>query len=436
MLGFKSDKSSKGKKEINLFKDYPRFYTNIFGQIKKATDDFFQNYFELKFIGLSSEDNILFYGDEYFVNKIPVNKQSTIEVRISSDTAAAFLDNALGSSEKKFYLNKLTDIEAMLIKAYTMHLYNSILPNINKAEQNKKIINNSPTYNFTFYIHSGSEHIGKLIITIPEYLIQGTEEAEQKDNYTISDFQKAIVEVNLAVGMAKITLEEIKALEKGDIIVLDESDINKMAVLINGKKIKFKINPNPSLIISIDNNRGDEMEEETDVKSQNMWDSILVDIVAEFNNVKLTLGELKQISEGLVIDVGSVYDNKVKLRVENQVVAAGELVILNDRYGVRINEVLKSKEGAKAETQKPPQAPDSNSERDTAPAQTVPSVKPAAKPSAKPAPNAKPAAKVPAGTPQPKTPAAKSAVQAKKPAAKAAQEKEGNEDFDYSDFEI
>ena len=58
----------------------------------------------------------------------------------------------------------------------------------------------------------------------------------------------------------------------------------------------------------------------------------------------MTLGELKQISEGLVIDVGSVYENKIKLRVENQIVATGELVILNDRYGVRIEEVKKSKE--------------------------------------------------------------------------------------------
>ena len=83
--------------------------------------------------------------------------------------------------------------------------------------------------------------------------------------------------------------------------------------------------------------------EETSTKSQNMWDSILVDVVAEFDNVKLTLGELKQISEGLVIDVGSVYNNKIKLRVENQVVAIGELVILNDRYGVRVETIKKHK---------------------------------------------------------------------------------------------
>ena len=183
-------------------------------------------------------------------------------------------------------------------------------------------------------------------------------------------------------------------IEDGDIIVLENSDISTMSVLWEENEYNFKINPNPSLIISVDNSGGNEMEEDTKVKSSNMWDSILVDIVAEFDNVKLTLGELKQISEGLVIDVGSVYDNKIKLRVENQVVATGELVILNDRYGVRIDSVKKSKETAK------------------------PADKPSAKPTAE------------------KT-AAPAQKKAAKPAAKGEGSKEGgDENFDYSDFEI
>lgn len=413
MLGFKSDKNSKKMSEINLFKDYPRFYEAIYKNIKKATVEFFQRDFELNFMGLSLKDNILLYGDEYFVNKLPVTNKSTIEVRLSAGLVEEFLNCAIGQSEEKFGINTLTDIEAMLIKAYTVHLYKSIEPHINKAETNKKNIKNAINYNLTFYVHVKNEHIGKIIFTVPDYLLSGIKEIPLKTNFGIGDFAKAVVDVDLAVGAAKISLEEIKALENGDIIVLDESDINKMSVLIDGKAIKFKINPNPSLIISIDNSGGDEMEEETSVKSQNMWDSILVDIVAEFNNVKLTLGELKQISEGLVIDIGSVYDNKIKLRVENQVVATGELVILNDRYGVRINEVTKAKEAPKPQASKA-----------AAPAAAP---KPAAAP-AKPA--AAPAQKAPAaGRPAQKKPAAA-------PAQKPANAKEGDEKFDYSDFEI
>ena len=60
---------------------------------------------------------------------------------------------------------------------------------------------------------------------------------------------------------------------------------------------------------------------------------------AEFDKVKVTLGELKSIEEGLIVDLCSVYDNKVSLKVGGKVVAAGELVIINDRFGVRIEKV-------------------------------------------------------------------------------------------------
>lgn len=85
-----------------------------------------------------------------------------------------------------------------------------------------------------------------------------------------------------------------------------------------------------------------------DNANTNLWDSIQVDMSAEFDKVKLTLGELKSIEEGLIVDLCSVYDNKVSLKVGGKTVAAGELVIINDRFGVRIENVS-SKEEASGE---------------------------------------------------------------------------------------
>ena len=76
-----------------------------------------------------------------------------------------------------------------------------------------------------------------------------------------------------------------------------------------------------------------------DTTNTNLWDSIQVDMSAEFDKVKVTLGELKSIEEGLIVDLCSVYDNKVSLKVGGKTVAAGELVIINDRFGVRIENV-------------------------------------------------------------------------------------------------
>ncbi len=387
-------KKSKQIEKNALFKEYNWFYSNVYEKVQKAVDEFFQKDYSLRFMGISIDDNIFFYGDEYFVNKVPVIKGAGVSVRISSTLVSSLLDNTLGVNNKPFHLKNLTDIEARLIKSFTVFVYKGINDYLNKNEVNQKVISTSKDYSFTFFVQDKNKHKGKIILSVPEFMLPEIEIENRAESFGIADFKNSYAELKLSVGSTKLALNDIKEIEDGDIILLENSNINVMSVLWEENKINFRINPNPSLIISVDNNGGNEMEEETSVKSPNMWDSILVDVVAEFDNVKLTLGELKQISEGLVIDVGSVYENKIKLRVENQVVATGELVILNDRYGVRIDNVKKTKETPQKVTEPKKVAP--------APAKAV-------------APTAKKAT-------------AKPVADAKAP--------EGDENFDYSDFEI
>ena len=69
-------------------------------------------------------------------------------------------------------------------------------------------------------------------------------------------------------------------------------------------------------------------------------EALLRGVNALADTVKITLGELKNIEQGLVVDLTSIYDNKVTLSVEDKPIARGELVIVNDRYGVKIDEVI------------------------------------------------------------------------------------------------
>ena len=71
----------------------------------------------------------------------------------------------------------------------------------------------------------------------------------------------------------------------------------------------------------------------------NLWYSIEVDMIGEFDAVKISLGDLKKIEQGMVVDLTSIYENMVTLYVEDKFIARGELVIINDRYGVKIKEV-------------------------------------------------------------------------------------------------
>ena len=72
-------------------------------------------------------------------------------------------------------------------------------------------------------------------------------------------------------------------------------------------------------------------------------DDILVIPSIEISSEKghiLGFGCEEKIEEGLVVDLTSIYDNKVTLSVEDKPIARGELVIVNDRYGVKIEEVI------------------------------------------------------------------------------------------------
>ena len=155
--------------------------------------------------------------------------------------------------------------------------------------------------------------------------------------------------------------------------------------------------------------------------SKNLWDDIQIEINAEFEKVKMTIGELKQISQGQVVDLGSIFDNEISLFVEDRKVAKGELIIINDRYAVRLNEVLSNA------TQAPPLAQtQTQAKPQTQPQQAKPQGAPAQKPQG--VPPQRPQGTVPPQRPQGVPPQAKPQAQVK------AQTNE-NEDFDYSDFE-
>lgn len=334
--------TKKKKQEDILFEEFNWIENNLCKEINDATNIFFEKNINFRLVGLSNGENLLFYGDEYFVNNIQITPTTNFKIKLSGNVVGFLLDVSLGVESNRFDLQSLTDIEANLIKSFTTFLYKRLEEKFTKTEPDTKAIRNSKEYSITIFVQDKGLHKGKIIINIPDYILGEIPKIEKKENYSIGDFKSTFALVKVGVGTSKITLKDIRHLEEGDVIVLENSNINTMEVNWEGQPIKFRINPNPELILGINNDGGNEMAEEINTPPHSMWDSILVDIVAEFDNVKLTLGELKQISEGLVIDVGSVYDNKIKLRVENQVVASGELVIINDRYGVRIDEVAKS----------------------------------------------------------------------------------------------
>ena len=205
-----------------------------------------------------------------------------------------------------------------------------------------------------------SENAAKFIISVPKDILCPKEIEHTKVHFNDEDFANCPVEVNLRIGSTVFPLVDIKKLDIGDIVVFENSNSSEMTLICDNIEQKFSVRPNENIIEPYDMSGGNDM----DNSNTNLWDSIQVDMTAEFEKVKVTLGELKNIEEGLIVDLCSVYDNKIALKVGGKTVADGELVIINDRFGVRIQGVNDSKgtESPQEEMSEPTENPAENGE--------------------------------------------------------------------------
>lgn len=335
-----------------LYKQYNWFYQTIFHSMQVASDEFFSDYFSLDLVSISKNVNILFQGDDYFVTKIRVDRQHDVFFRNASEAIKIILDKTLGEN-KDFSLTSISELEAKIISSFNDYLYSSIskflIPAHTLSSSSKKR-KNFDIIHLTFFIKDKGANTGaKIILSIPEILLAPANLEANHITFDATDFKTSKIEVNINAGTTKFPLKDIKSLEKEDIVVFEDSKINSMKLIYKDYKKEFKINQNLGLITSNNNDNGGNNMDENSL-SQNLWDNIQVEMSAEFEKVKVTLGELKNIEQGLVVDISSVYDNRISLRVENKTIAKGELVIINDRYGVRIDEVFSSKQAGEQTT--------------------------------------------------------------------------------------
>lgn len=342
-----------------LYGQYNWFYQSFLPSVQTASNEFFTELFSFKLISLSKNLNILFQGDDYFVTKIRIDKQHDIFFRCSSDAVKIILDNVLGKNAK-FNISKITELEAKIISSFNDYIYNNISKFLLSPPPTTQKRKNFDTIHLTFFIRDKkSDNGAKLIVSLPQVLLSPQIIKATDEKFNVSSFKTSKLDVKIKVGKTKFSLKELKNLEKEDIVIFEESNIHTMKLTYQDYEKSFKITPNPGLVTPMTNsnngdNGGHNMDENS--LSQSLWDNIQVEMEAEFDKVKISLGELKNIEQGLVVDISSVYNNKIFLKVENKIIAEGELIIINDRYGVKIDEVFASeKNQAEQITQAPNQ---------------------------------------------------------------------------------
>ena len=309
--------------------------------IESAVGEFWDFDVECRLFGVFDNGVNIFKGEEFFVTKVPSpsllseDAKDYILVKLSKELCKTCLEKALGKNDfSNFQFDRLTELEFKVLSQFNAAIGKGIYGLAGEDDYSLS----EECYELLFYLRTNDETLGKIVLSIPCGLLNPQESEIKEFEFDVNSFANTATTVSITVGKSKTFLSELRGLEKDDVVVLEDSRLNKMTLHINGETTEIKVNPDPSLIF---NTNGNEEQIMNGKLSKDMWDTIQVEIGAEFEKIKISLGELRQISEGLVVDIGSVYKNKISLKVENKTIANGELVIINDRYGIRIDEVFK-----------------------------------------------------------------------------------------------
>ena len=330
-----------------LYKQFAWFDSVFTPVVENCSSEFFFDGFDYKLASISTNMNVLSQNDTFFVTKVKINSKNDVYIRISQDAINVILDKVLGKNNRRFDLTEVTELEARIITAFNDFLYESLAPNFT-IEPHRRY---NEILHLTYFVKSEvSDSAAKFIISVPKDILSPQEIQRTEPRFEDRDFASSLVDVKLILGSTTFPVADIKRLDVGDIVVFENSNSSEMTLVCNNIVQKFQVKPNIKIIEPYDASGGGGMEDNTNT---NLWDSIQVDMSAEFDKVKITLGELKSIEEGLIVDLCSVYDNKISLKVGGKSVASGELVIINDRFGVRIEKVNDSSSESSNKPEKP-----------------------------------------------------------------------------------
>lgn len=344
----------------NLINQYNWFNSVFSTSLKSTSDEFFEYGFSFKLMSMSLNINAMFQDDSYFVTKINIDAEREVFIRCSEKAIDMILEKVLEplESREKFNLNMMTELEAKIITSFNDMFYNTFADKFMRPKGSLKF-RTFDILHLTFLMKpeddDKNENVAKIIVSMPYQFIHPEESQPQNEVFSDYSFADNFVEATIKIGTTLFSMQDLKALEPEDIVVFENSNLHVMKVFCGDYSKVFNITPNPALIIAVDDSIEGEMNMENN-SSVNLWDSIQVEMGAEFDKIKIPIGDLKRIDEGVIVDISSIYSNKISLKVEEKLIAEGELVIVNDRYGVKVNKIFTPQESA-PEQQVQPQIP-------------------------------------------------------------------------------
>ena len=83
---------------------------------------------------------------------------------------------------------------------------------------------------------------------------------------------------------------------------------------------------------------------EDQIRSMDLLLDIPLVVTVELGGTRMTIKEVLQLHQGSVIELTKLTGEPLEVLVNNKLIARGELVVVNEKFGIRITEILSPKE--------------------------------------------------------------------------------------------
>jgi flagellar motor switch protein FliN len=100
-----------------------------------------------------------------------------------------------------------------------------------------------------------------------------------------------------------------------------------------------------------DDNLDDEVAATTDTEKNKSLDLILdipLTVAVELGRSKMLINDLLQLGQGSVIELTKLVGEPLEVLVNQKLVARGEVVVVNEKFGVRLTDIVSTMERVKS----------------------------------------------------------------------------------------
>lgn len=88
-------------------------------------------------------------------------------------------------------------------------------------------------------------------------------------------------------------------------------------------------------------------QEARDATSLDLLNDIPVELSVEIGRTRLTISQILKLAQGSVVELDVLAGEPLNIYVNQVLIAQGEVVTVNDRFGIRLTDILSAAERAK-----------------------------------------------------------------------------------------